>query len=161
MTSFTRAIPALLNSICATHVASSFFKTWNYYFEQSQPTTAGQEIDASGTGIIVEDMNTDAYAGDKMQIKVVYDTDGLNLTDWLAKISEEYPDYRMIPVAMVSNGFDISNKVYASQKLQEEGMHADYPFFVAEFTDADLDWVDFGLGLGFSLDNDFTPLHFG
>jgi hypothetical protein len=73
------------------------------------------------------------FAAGARHWKVVTDTAGLSLTDWIAKISTDYHDYRIM-----SRG-DVSNKVYASRYLQENGMHADCPFFVFQYTDSDLD----------------------
>jgi hypothetical protein len=69
-------------------------KTWSYYIKQVQPTTAGQEVDTTGTGVICQDMNTDAYAGDKL--KVLSDADGKTPADWMTYIEQEYPNWRIV-----------------------------------------------------------------
>lgn len=68
-------------------------KTWDFYIKQVQPTTSGNEVDVTGTGVVGEDMNTDAYAGDK--VKVIHDKDGKVLNDWLSLIETEYPGWRL------------------------------------------------------------------
>jgi hypothetical protein len=107
-------------------------KTWNYYIKQVQPTTAGGEVDTTGTGVIGEDMNTDAYAGDKL-LKVLQYTTPKSLAEWITVLQEEYPDYRMATKGDVS----MSSTTF-QELLFKAGYNEEADTIMARYSDVEL-----------------------
>lgn len=70
----------------------NIMKEWKFYLKQSQPTTAGLQVDIDGEGTVGNDMNADAYDGDKLL--VLQDAIGKTKDEWEQFILENYPAYR-------------------------------------------------------------------
>jgi hypothetical protein len=106
-------------------------KTWDFYMKQVQPTTAGAEVDVSGTGVVGEDMNTDAYAGDK--VRVLIDGEGKTLAEWITVLQEEYPTWRMATKGDVS----MSASVW-QEHLHKSGYNDEAVTLLARYSDVEL-----------------------
>ena len=72
-------------------------KARNYLIKHVQATTAGQEVHATGTGtgVIGQERNTDAYAGDKTMV-APRGSVGKTASEWEAIIGTDHPEYTVL-----------------------------------------------------------------
>lgn len=78
-------------------------KKWTRKIYQNQPTTFGKEVTAEGFDAY--DMNTTAVTSELVVLK---DAGGLTISQWLAKIEAEYPDYAVYAPDQYNDSHDLS-----------------------------------------------------
>lgn len=78
--------------------------TWNKRFRQNQFTTIGSEATADGQAVD----NANPTRADA-QLVVLKDAGGLTISEWLAKIELEYPDYAVFAPDQFNDDQDLSD----------------------------------------------------